>query len=149
MPNITVCQDVAFGSHKYELAVELRQQVLRLPLGLDFAAGELDGEANDYHLVALQGSALVACLVLSPQTNNSIKMRQVAVTPECQGQGLGKQLVTFSEEFARNLGFELMVLNARANVVPFYERLGYEVVGDPFTEVTIPHSHMRKNLKGA
>jgi predicted GNAT family N-acyltransferase len=31
-------------------------------------------------------------------------------------------------------------------VVPFYERLGYAVYGDPFEEVGVPHRHMRRAL---
>ena len=39
-----------------------------------------------------------------------------------------------------------VTLHARANVVGFYERLGYSAQGDPFLEVGIPHRHMRRAL---
>jgi len=39
-----------------------------------------------------------------------------------------------------------MVMHARKTALGFYEKLGYNVVGDEFTEVTIPHFVMEKNL---
>jgi predicted GNAT family N-acyltransferase len=39
-----------------------------------------------------------------------------------------------------------MVLHAREEAVPFYERLGYEKHGESFIAVTIPHFFMHKRL---
>jgi predicted GNAT family N-acyltransferase len=72
------------------------------------------------------------------------KMRQVAVSPDRQGSGLGRELVLESEAWARRNGFAEIRLHARLNAVPFYERLGYHVEGDEFLEVGIPHFLMRK-----
>ena len=55
-------------------------------------------------------------------------------------------MVKHSEDFARKLGFQEMILHARESVVPFYELLGYAKVGDRFTEVTIPHWVMARVL---
>jgi predicted GNAT family N-acyltransferase len=42
-----------------------------------------------------------------------------------------------------------MVLNARDTAIPFYLHLGYELVGEPFVEVGIPHRKMRKALRSS
>jgi predicted GNAT family N-acyltransferase len=55
-------------------------------------------------------------------------------------------MIQASEDWAVQAGFAEIVLHARANVVPMYEKLGYEVIGEPFEEVTIPHRKMRKSL---
>ena len=55
-------------------------------------------------------------------------------------------MVRFSEELAIDKGFDKMVLSARDTAVSFYLRLGYELVGEPFEEVTIPHRKMLKLL---
>ena len=73
-------------------------------------------------------------------------MKQVAVLPDLQGQGVGKALVQYSEALARRLGFTRMVLHARETAVPFYEKLGYSRFGERFQEVTIPHWAMDKGL---
>ena len=135
-----------FGSPEQLASIELRKRVLRWPLGLDFTGEELAAEMNEFHLVTLEGNNLVACLVLTPQSKKVVKMRQVAVDPDRQGEGIGKHLVKYSEEVARSEGFSTMVLHARENVVPFYLKLGYEVAGELFEEVTIPHRKMEKHL---
>jgi predicted GNAT family N-acyltransferase len=57
-------------------------------------------------------------------------------------------MVERSEAIAREHGFTDMILHARESAVPFYERLGYERVGERFEEVSIPHWRMRKGMAG-
>ena len=136
---------IKFGSGEYKLEVELRSKILREPLGLRFSKEELSKESADVHLGAFVDGHLVGCLLLSPLREN-IKMRQVAVDSKMQKTGIGKTLVLFSESVAQEMGFCEIVLHAREAVVPFYQRLGYEVDGKPFEEVTIPHRKMKKTL---
>jgi predicted GNAT family N-acyltransferase len=124
----------------------LRREVLRTPLGLDFSPEELAREANEFHFAGYAGDELVACLVLVPLGNGVAKMRQVAVIPAAQGMGIGRMMVEFTEAFAREHRFSRITLHARATVVPFYEKLGYQRVGKEFEEVTIPHWEMEKEL---
>jgi predicted GNAT family N-acyltransferase len=66
-------------------------------------------------------------------------MRQVAVDEKVKGGGIGRLMVKYSEDLARKLGFQEMLLHARETAVPFYERRGCTKVEDRFTEVSIPH----------
>lgn len=127
-------------------AVELRRHILRLPLGLDFTQEELDAEKGDTHIVATSADRVVGCLVMVPQTDTVVKMRQVAVEPDLQGKGIGERMVAASEVWAKGAGFTWIELNARDTAVDFYLRHHYRVVGDPFEEVTIPHRKMVKDL---
>ena len=136
---------VAFGSREYEATVALRREVLRRPLGLDFAPEQLAAEAGDVHFALFEGEDAVACLILVPQADG-VKMRQVAVRGDRQGRGLGRRLVGLSEAWARERGLRTMVLHARESAVPFYEALGYGAEGEPFEEVGLPHRAMRKAL---
>lgn len=137
---------VDFGLPAYSSTVELRRKVLRWPLGLDFTPEDLASEENDFHVAAMNDDEVIGCLVLTPIDEATIKMRQVAVEPEWQGTGIGKRLVDYSEYVARDEDYKTMILHARENVVPFYLKLGYQIVGEPFEEVTIPHRRMEKNL---
>jgi predicted GNAT family N-acyltransferase len=141
-----LCKSVDFGSPEQLASIELRRRILRWPLGLDFTPEQLAREMHDFHLVAMNGDDLIACLVLTPQNREAIKMRQVAVDPEWQGKGVGKELVMLSEQVAKDLGFTRMVLHARDTAVPFYLRLSYDIEGEPFEEVSIPHRTMAKSL---
>ncbi len=137
---------VEFGSADYLAAVELRRQVLRLPLELDFTAEELEADASQFHLLCKLEGELVGCLVLRPHGDELIQMRQVAVTPSWQGSGFGREMVIEAEREAKRLGFSRMMLHARQHVADFYSRLGYEIDGPPFEEVGIPHVKMVKRL---
>jgi len=133
------------NSDRYGAAVELRRQILRLPLGLDFSPEELAAEADQVHIVDLDAEKVVACLSLVPN-GDSAKMRQVAVAAEWQGKCRGRYLVEFSEVWAKQAGFTEITLHARETAVPFYLALGYRVTGEPFTEVGLPHQAMHKFL---
>jgi ribosomal protein S18 acetylase RimI-like enzyme len=135
-----------YDSPEYWQMVALRKAILRAPLGLDFTPEQLAAESEHHHFGAWAGEELIGCLVLEPLTDDSLKMRQVAVKPEWQGQGVGTTLVRFAETFAQQQGYRKLVLHARQTAVPFYLRLGYTVEGEPFEEVTIPHLLMTKWL---
>ena len=142
--NQVICE-VAHGSPAYWAAVELKNEILRKPLGLQLSAEELEVDQGARHLACYRGDRLVGCLSLLPQESDA-KMRHVAVAADLQGQGIGKALVAYSEALARNAGFRRMVLSARESAVSFYEKLGYRRVGARFEKVTIPHWAMEKLL---
>jgi predicted GNAT family N-acyltransferase len=139
------CVWAAHGSELYAQCVDLRRKILRTPLGLDFSFEELDAEAGEHHLACFSGSNLVGCLSMR-QVENGFKMRQVAVSSEAQGIGVGKAMVRFVEAWARLDGAAEINLHARITAVPFYLALDYLAVGAEFQEVGIPHVAMRKFL---
>lgn len=139
------CLLVPFGSREQLGAVELRRSVLRRPLGLDFTGEDLAAEVDQLHLVGMEEGQVVACLVLAP-LGEEMKLRQMAVSADRQGAGLGRILVQFAEQVARDRGFARMSMHARETAIGFYVSLGYEVEGDQFEEVGIPHRRMVREL---
>lgn len=160
---MTVSQ-ILHGSLEYAAAVELRRRVLRLPLGMDFSAAELAAEVDQFHFGIWDGEELVGCLSLvrnGPsrlvsnrdegsvgsteiiQWESQFKMRQVAVSPDRQRQGIGKRLVEAAEAFVDTGEISL---HAREVAVAFYESMGYTTVGEPFLEVGILHMKMTKRV---
>lgn len=135
-----------FDSATYLDSLEIRDEVLRKPLGMSIYKDNLDMDRTDFHIGVFQNNQLVGCLILQPLKNSEIKMRQVAVRSKLQSTGIGKRMVTFAESFAMENKFTKMVLNARKVVLGFYEKLGYETIGEEFTEVGIPHFKMQKYL---
>ena len=140
-----ICE-VIHGSPTYLATVDLRDSVLRKPLGLQFSVEELDAEKDSHHIACYLGGRLVGCLVLLPSAGGDVQMRQLAVVAEFQGKGIGTALVEYSEGLAQGLGYRRMILHARETAVPFYEKRGYSTVGGRFEEVTIPHWAMEKLL---
>lgn len=125
----------------------MRYDVLRKPLNLHFNKDDLKKEYLDHHIAAYVDGRLVGILLLKPSDNPKvIKMRQVAVDSSIQGRGVGKAMVKFSETFVKEKGFTAIELHARETAVPFYLSLNYNIVGDQFEEVGIPHFKMVKVL---
>jgi hypothetical protein len=135
-----------FESKEYDAAVALRYEVLRKPLGMVYTPEQLAEEATETHVIAVADAKVVGVLLLKRISDKKLKMRQFAVDDAFQGQGIGSALVAFAEDFAIENGFSIITLNARMTAVPFYERLGYDVVGDEFVEVGIPHLRMVKEF---
>lgn len=147
--NKVTCKQILFGSNEHALSIELRREVLRKPLGLDFNQRDLDAEIDQFHLAAFINNQLVGILILKQMKdigNTVLKMRQVAVNPDHQSMGVGRELVEFSEEWAKENGYDTIDLHARKNVLPFYLKMNYQVQGDEFLEVGIPHFKMIKSL---
>jgi predicted GNAT family N-acyltransferase len=132
----------------YAGELELRFRVLREPLGFPRSAVAFPFEAQSLHLVAHEGDNVQGCVLFNPEDAHGGRLFQMAVAAHLQGQGLGARLVTALEAELRRRGFTHVHLHARAHVVPFYERLGYAVYGEPYTEVGIPHRNMHKTLAG-
>lgn len=141
-----IIREVAHGSPAYWATVDLRDSVLRKPLGLHFTAEELAAEKDSRHLAYYRGERLAGCLVLRPIPVGDVRMRQVAVVPALQGQRIGTSLVEFAEALARKMGCRRMLLHARETAVSFYEKLGYLRIEPEFMEVSIPHWAMEKRL---
>jgi N-acetylglutamate synthase-like GNAT family acetyltransferase len=137
--------EVEFATPEYDQTVHLRYKILREPLGLDFTEEQLAAEYADFHLAAYDDAWILrGCLVLTPQNEKVLKMRQVAVDSIVQSKGIGSLLVKASEVYARAKGYDTMELNARDTAVEFYQKLGYNTEGPMFEEVTIPHFKMVK-----
>jgi predicted GNAT family N-acyltransferase len=134
------------NSSEYQQVVQLRYELLRKPLGLVFTMEELAQENNNIHIAAYEEEDLLGTCMLTPVANNEVQLRQMAVKSGLQGKGIGRTIIQFAENIARDNGFTSMQLNARKNVIDFYKKNGYKINSDEFVEVTIPHVKMVKEL---
>lgn len=137
---------VAFSSPEYQEVFDLREEVLRKPLGLSLHNEDLSRDKTDTILGGKIDDKVVACLILTDKGNGVVQLRQMAVYDNLQGKGVGRQLVKAAEEMAAQEGYNKMILHARKHAMGFYASMGYRQHGDEFTEVGIPHYHMEKEL---
>jgi predicted N-acetyltransferase YhbS len=67
----------------------------------------------------------------------------LSVDPTRQKAGLGRQLISAAEEFARETGARFMdirMINLRSELPPLYSRLGYQMTG------TLPYPEERRHM---
>jgi predicted GNAT family N-acyltransferase len=135
-----------YGSPEYAQMVKLREDVLRKPLGLFFSPEELTQEKEHMMIGAFDDDQMLGCCMLVEEKQQVARLRQMAVLNDLQGKGIGRALMTFAENLARDRGFKHITMHARKHAIGFYEKMGYQVQGDEFTEVTLPHFVMQKKL---
>lgn len=134
------------GSREYQQMVQLRNDILRRPLGLQFTPEELEKEKEEILIGAFEEEKMLGCCMLIMEEPSSVRLRQMAVLNNLQGKGIGRALMQFAENIARDRGFLKITMHARKTAVGFYEKLGYQISGQEFEEVTIPHYVMEKAL---
>jgi N-acetylglutamate synthase-like GNAT family acetyltransferase len=139
-------KQIDHGTREYQLMVNLRDEVLRKPLGLSFEPDELDKEREDILIGAFDEDEILACCLLTRVDEKSLRLRQMAVQNNMQGKGIGASMMNFAETVARDKGFKKVMMHARKNAMGFYEKLGYKATGKEFEEVTLPHYLMEKKL---
>lgn len=134
------------GSKEYQQMVQLRNDILRRPLGLVFTPEELEKEKEEILIGAFEEDKMLGCCMLINQEAGVVRLRQMAVLNNLQGKGIGRALMQFAENIARDRGNKKITMHARTTAIGFYEKLGYQVCGNQFEEVTIPHFTMEKLL---
>jgi predicted GNAT family N-acyltransferase len=125
--------------------VKLREDVLRKPLGLCFTKEELEQEKDHLLISAYEDDQLKGCCMLVNE-GETVRLRQMAVLNEKQGKGIGRALMLFAENLARDRGYSKITMHARKNAVGFYEKMGYKRTSGEFMELNIPHYVMEKPL---
>jgi putative acetyltransferase len=80
------------------------------------------------HLVAEVDGEPIGSAILTPYGDDEIKLSKLFLKPEFRGIGLGKELLTRSEDEARDRGYRRISLRTRAlyvEAVRLYERAGW------------------------
>ncbi len=137
---------VPYNSEYYTQVVILRQKILRSPLGLKLSKKDLASDNNEIILAVLKNNKVIACLQLKIIAPQVFKLRQMAVDTNFQNQKIGTNLIKKAEEVALKKEMKEIKLHARKTAVKFYQKLGYQIISEEFTEVGIPHYEMLKKL---
>ena len=135
------------GTKEYNQMIDLRMLILRAPLGLTFTKEDLEKEKKDILLGCFEDEKLEGCCLLTEIESGTVKLRQMAVLNGLQGKGIGRALMSFAENVARDASYKKLTMHARKTAVGFYEKLGYTICSDEFEEVTVPHYEMEKILR--
>lgn len=145
MMNI-IMKNIAYGSKEYEDTVDLRNEVFRKPWGLDIKNDDLSPDKNMDMYGAFLDDKLIATVFLTEDDEETARIKNVAIFKEYRGTGLGRYLMDFIENIARERGYTKAALMGRVSVEDFYKKLGYKSIGEPYDYKTIPHVDMIKDL---
>jgi predicted GNAT family N-acyltransferase len=139
-------RSIQYDSPEYQHELQLRNRLLRIPLGLDVFDEDLAAERGQWHFGLFRNGHLLGCVVAAPLDDGAVRIRQMAVESEQQRTGCGRMLLDAVERELANRGMQRVTLHARIEAVGFYAKLGYTPMGEEFVEVGIPHRAMEKSL---
>jgi ElaA protein len=106
-------------------------------------ADEVDGlDPVALHLLAMQDAAPVGTARILVEGAVG-KIGRVCVLPQARGTGLGAALIRAAVAELRAMpGVAKVKLGAQVHALGFYERLGFEAVGQVYMDAGIPHRDM-------
>ena len=133
---------------------DLRRRVLRdgrRDVDLTFPE---DGWDGSFHLAVQKGDEVVAVGSFSPSPTPlrpgaaAYQLRGMAVDGSVQGSGLGRMLLEEAERRLRAAGVAALWAYCRDTALGFYEKLGWQAVGDGFPHGwrDMPHHIMVRDL---
>jgi predicted GNAT family N-acyltransferase len=135
-------------SAEWESYHDLRWRVLRAPWNQPPGGDAGEGDEDVAHaLICNDVGQAVAVGRIIFKAGGEAQIRSMATAEGCRGQGLGRRIMEYLEQAARQRGVRTIFLNARQNAVAFYAKLGYEEAGPGLLLFgVIPHVVMRKQL---
>jgi ElaA protein len=109
---------------------------------------DLDGlDQAAHHLLLWLAGELAGYLRLVPpgERGGCVKIGRVAVAPSCRGRGFARLLMAEALRLAAEAyaGCDIC-LSAQAHLAPFYARLGFVPVSEPYDDFAVPHIDMRR-----
>lgn len=127
---------------------DFRFEVLRKPWDQPKASTQDEWENISVHvLMTNEKGEAIASGRLQLNNEDEGQIRSMAVRADMQGKGLGSQIIKYIEQKAKEKKLKQLILDSRINAVKFYEKHGYEVVGDSYLLFgIIKHFKMTKNL---
>lgn len=124
-------------------AHEVRRQVFVLEQGIaaDLVfEGAASGDEIDV-VVKNQEAVIGTARVVFP-AGATAKLERMAVLPEFQGKGIGRDIIEFLHGELKRRGVKHLILHAQYQVSLFYKSCGFEETGGPFQEAGIKHIKM-------
>lgn len=120
-------------------AVFVQEQGIPLHLELD----SYDPEA--LHIILFSEKQCIGSVRVCFPSKDQAKIGRLAVLKECRGLKGGKILMEAVDDLCISKGIKSAILHAQVQVVGFYGKLGYSVLGDEaFEEDGVMHRLMEK-----
>ncbi|MEN9643769.1 MAG: hypothetical protein RL238_438 [Actinomycetota bacterium] len=129
----------------------LRLAVLRFDTPTKEVVFPEDELPGSWHLGARLDGELVGTSSWVPRDHegeHAVQLRGMATARHLQGSGLGGVLLERGCEVAAERGFPVVWARARDAALAFYERHGFEVIGDGFVDqaTQLPHHLVVRRL---
>ena len=131
----------------------VRHAELRKGRPMEECAFDGDKDSSTLHIGGFLGNDLIAVATMLKRDmakhgiQNTFQLRGMAVLEDYQGKGIGKILLNFAENLAKEKEAQTLWMNARVSALGFYRNSGYKILGEVFEIPGIgPHYTMFKKF---
>lgn len=131
-------QEIRVEQVRVEVVRRLRGKVLRPGLPAELSVYPSDALPDAQHFAAWFDNQVVGVASIFREqlkgfeNEKSWRLRGMAVDPNFQGKGIGKQILRECLNFIEQFDAELLWCNGRAAALGFYRSLGFKTVGAEF-----------------
>jgi len=135
------------SSEVYHDSIAIRAEVFIEEQKVDPSLEIDELEDQTLHIVGYEDDRAVCTARLLKKEDDSVKIQRVAVLSPYRKRGVGRQLLGFIEDTAKQqLEASRLVLDSQDHAISFYEKEGYTVKGEGFLDAGIPHHSMQKTI---
>lgn len=102
---------------------------------------------KEYHYTLLaDGETGIGTMRINYISDKVGKIERVAINSNYQKQGLGSQLLTYTEDVLKAQAIEEIIINAYEPALDFYLKNGYEIDRNVIIDEAAPQIRVRKKL---
>lgn len=114
---------------EFEQYYDLRWRILRKPWNQPRGSEKDEKEEESIHIMVLHNDHVIGCGRGHFNSPTEAQIRYMAVEEGVQGKGIGTQILEALERRLTEKGAKTFILNARENVVTFYQKHNYKIIG--------------------
>ena len=117
----------------------IRHQVLWQHKSFDDCGIDIDDQEGAFHLGAYKDDQLICVASFFKQSKakfsekNQYRLRAIATLPSAQNTGAARALLNTAFQILKEKGQNLLWCDARIIAIGFYEKLGFEKLGDRYS----------------
>jgi ElaA protein len=127
------------------MIMAVRQEVFVVEQNCPYLDAD-DKDQHCYHVLGYEEDKLIAYARLVPQGisyDDSVSVGRILTTARGRGRHIGMELVRFSiEETHRLFQPKKITISAQCYLIKFYQKFGFQIVGEEYLEDDIPHIKM-------
>ena len=134
-------------AEEFSAYYNFRWQHLRQPLNMPAGSEQDSNEGDSFHCMAVcPDQTIIGVGRINQESLSVMRIRYMAVNETMQGMGVGSAILSELLNYAKSKHANLCWLNARKQACGFYQKHGFEIVGQTETGLNIPHCRMVKHL---
>mgnify|MGYP006441147931 FL=1 len=137
---------IACDFNNFAQCILIRTQVFVIEQNISAEIETDEWENDSTHYLLREDNKALATARSRLIDENTVKIERVAVLKEVRSQGVGRELMRYLlQDIHSQPNLETIKLGSQNSAIPFYEKLGFQVIGEEYLDAEIPHHLMVKN----